>query len=224
MKGSIRNRLAAKIKQVSNEAKTEPAHAYGRVLFNVVEVVALAKVCCAIAGETAASGRAGALESAPAAPTTKPAPTPSTATRVAIDGLAPSSRTAVEALADSYRGLPSAQRPATVAQLETAAGSFGGRAGYSGGMHPVVQELVNANPGKFSRACAECDALSQALRAAEAPTGQPITTVQQAQQTLSGSSIRTARVRGPSSPNHGTPLAPCDSCQPLLDALGIQYR
>ncbi len=134
------------------------------------------------------------------------------------------SRTAVEALADSYRGQIKAGGPKTVAVLETPNGVFNGRSAYSGGLHPVVQELVDANPGLYQGACAECDAINQALRAAEARTGQPITTVEQARQALSGSFVQTARVRGPNSVAHGTPLPPCVTCQPLLDALGIPYR
>jgi YwqJ-like deaminase len=131
------------------------------------------------------------------------------------------SRAAVEALADSYRGQLSSGGPRTVARLQTGNGAFNGRSGYSGGMHPVVQQLVDANPGRFNGACAECDAVSQALRAAEARTGQAITTVEQARQALAGSSLQTARVRGPNSTAHGTPIPPCETCQPLLDALGI---
>ena len=139
--------------------------------------------------------------------------------------------TAVEALADSYRDLPNSQRPATVAELSTAADSFGGRSGFSGQTHPVVQQILdNIPPAKqatWQGNCAEVDAISQALRAAEARTGQPITTIEQARQALSGSTMQTAKVRPPNSPNaaqNGTPIPPCSSCQPLLDALGIPYR
>lgn len=138
--------------------------------------------------------------------------------------VAPVSRTAVEGLADSYRGQLNSEGPRTVARLETPAGAFNGRSGYSGGPHTVAQQLVDAKPARFSGACAECDAVSQALRAAETRTGQPITTVEQAHQALSGSSVQTARVRGPNSTAHGTPMPPCETCQPLLNALGILYR
>jgi YwqJ-like deaminase len=137
---------------------------------------------------------------------------------------APANRTAVEVLADSYRGLPPNERPLTVACLETPSGSFGGRSSYAGEAHPVVQKLVAAYPGRFNGACAECDAISQALLAQEAAAGQPITTIEQARQALAGSSIQTARVRGPNSAAHGTPISPCETCQPLLDDLGITYR
>ncbi len=99
----------------------------------------------------------------------------------------------------------------------------------SGQPHPVAQQVLDSIPpaqrakGIHGR-CAEVDAVSQALRAAEARTGQPITTVEQARQALSGSSMQTARVRGPNSTQHGTPIDPCDSCTPFLDALGIPYR
>jgi RHS repeat-associated protein len=151
--------------------------------------------------------------------------------RLPAGGAQANSRAAVEALADSYRGLPSNQRPSTVALLETSSGAFVGRSGFTGQPHPVVQQVLDSMPlaqrASWHGRCAEVDAISQALLVVEARTGQPITTIQQAQQAISGSTIQTARVRSATSPNaaqHGTAIPPCDSCQPLLDVLGILYR
>jgi hypothetical protein len=144
--------------------------------------------------------------------------------RPPVSQTSPSSRAAVETLADSYQNLPSRQRPDTVARLQPPSGRpFNGRSGYAGEPHEVVRELIKANPGRFQGNCAECDAV-EALRAHERATGERVTTVEQARKVLAGSYIQTARVRPPSMPSHRDPHEPCDTCQPLLDALGINYR
>jgi hypothetical protein len=173
---------------------------------------------------------------APAASTTSTAP--STASAPATQPPSPSAtanapanpRAMIQALAEAYRGLPSAQRPGTVALLETSAGSFVGRSGFVHSVHPVVQQILDSIPQNqraiWHGRCAEVDAISQALRAIETRTGQSITTIEQARQILSGSRIRTAIIRSAISNKaalHGTSKPPCQSCQFLLDSLGLQY-
>jgi RHS repeat-associated protein len=147
-----------------------------------------------------------------------------------VEGLAEvPNRTAVEALADSYRGSLKTGGPRTVAVLATQNGPFNGQSGLSGPTHPVVKQLLDNIKSKglseelFHGQCAEVDAVSKALFEAEERTRQKITTVAQARKVLSGSSMQTARVRGPNSSQHGTWKSPCDSCAPWLQALGISY-
>jgi RHS repeat-associated protein len=146
----------------------------------------------------------------------------------AAPGAGAGNRAAVEALADSYRGSLKTGGPKTVAVLETPGGTFNGRSGFPGQPHPVAQQVLDGIPvgqrSLFHGGCAEVDAVSQALLAHEARTGQQITTVDQARQALAGSSVQTGRVRGPDSSQHGTPIVPCNSCDPFLAALGITYR
>jgi hypothetical protein len=88
------------------------------------------------------------------------------------------------------------------------------------------KSLVDTYPElyMYKRACAECDAISQALREAKAQRGQPITTIKEARQILEGSTIQTAEVRGWERMDHGDPIDPCPTCQYLLDKLGIHFQ
>ena len=142
--------------------------------------------------------------------------------------LNPANRSAVEALADFYRGQLSTGGPKTVAVLKTSNGSFNGRSGFSNAPHPVVQQVLDSIPqdqrALFHGNCAEVDAVSQSLRAAEVRTGQQIVSIDQATNVLAGASVQTARVRGPNSTQHGTPIPPCESCAPFLKALGVLHE
>ncbi len=56
-------------------------------------------------------------------------------------------------------------------------------------------------------------------------TGVSVTTVEEARKVLGGSSIQTAKVRGPGKPDHGRPHYPCeDTCGPVLAKLAVDYR
>jgi hypothetical protein len=160
--------------------------------------------------------------------------------RIESNGLNPNnpaaasaSRTAIEALADSYRGLSNSQRPATVARLVPREGSpIAGRSVSRNPIHEVITDYYADRPAHPNNLqCAEIDAISQALRAHEAATGTRITTLEQARAVLQGSRIQTASVRRATGSNparlaeHGRPVPPCpNGCDLLLRDLGIVYE
>jgi hypothetical protein len=86
-------------------------------------------------------------------------------------------RTGIDEVADSQRGLPADQRSNTVSRLDTETGPYTGRSGYPEDPHPVVRYLAKKYPGESDGRCAECDAISKALRAREKATGKQILTV-----------------------------------------------
>lgn len=123
-------------------------------------------------------------------------------------------RSAVTDLADSYPSPPGVGDPRTVAVLDTpSGGSYPGRSGFPGQPHAAVREALDAVPpgarSPFHGQCAEIHCLMQAFEAGD---------------DVAGGTLSTARVRGPNSPAHGTPIPPCPSCQPVLDKLGVRYR
>jgi len=143
---------------------------------------------------------------------------------------APGPRTAVETYAESVRNLPDGERPFVVATVESATGTYYGRSGFTTPVHPVIAELLESipmnqrNPLHHAR-CAEVEALSQALYAAEARLGRPVTTAGEASELLSGSVVQTAQVRSPNttSLDQGQEVMACNSCQWLLDLLSLSY-
>ncbi|WP_339744832.1 tandem-95 repeat protein [uncultured Rubinisphaera sp.] len=137
-----------------------------------------------------------------------------------------SGRTAIDILAGSQTSLNRKNRPATVAILDTQTGrTYQGQSTSGSSLHPVVDTLVKKYPSDFGNQCAELDTISQALWDYTFRTGIDVTSVEQARQILTGSTIQTARVRNPEHPQHGTPIAPCAaSCESILLDLGITYQ
>jgi RHS repeat-associated protein len=142
------------------------------------------------------------------------------------------SRTAIEALADTFRGLSNSLRPAAVARLVLRSGNpISGRSTSGSPIHEVITEFYANRPAHPNRLqCAEIDAISQALRAQETATGNRVTTLAQARAALQGSRMQTARVRlATGNPDrvaqHGTSIAPCENgCDLLLQELGIAFE
>jgi hypothetical protein len=125
-------------------------------------------------------------------------------------------------LADEARELD--PRPNTVARLENEDGSFTiGRSGFEVEPHPVVQAALDDVPMHWQSAyhgkCAEIDAMSQNVRAAEAAGRDPASANQ-------GAFIQTAQVRGQDGDQsrHGVAQAPCSSCQHVMNQLGVAYH
>ncbi len=122
-------------------------------------------------------------------------------------------RQKLRAYADGFRP-PSETGPKTVAAMQSTSGRvYLGRSGFRSKLHPDIRNaldevLPSARQGFHGR-CAEIDCVNQALRSGDDPTG---------------SVISTARVRGMSSAQHGTPIDPCPSCAHVLDVLGGTYQ
>lgn len=116
-------------------------------------------------------------------------------------------------LADTYPRPPREGDPRTVAVLETPShGLYPGRSGFSEPNHPEVQHALdnvpNGSRSPFHGRCAEIDCLNQSYTAGDIP---------------SGGALGTARVRGPNSAAHGTPIEPCASCADVLQQLGVAW-
>jgi hypothetical protein len=122
---------------------------------------------------------------------------------------------AATALADTMKRPPVAgQDPLTVGVLETpSAHRYPGQSGSGAPTHPTVQAALDNVPLSqregFHGQCAEIQCLSSAAAAGE---------------TLQGSVISTARVRGPNSTQHGTSIPPCRSCEHVLQQLGVKHQ
>ena len=123
-------------------------------------------------------------------------------------------------LADTVPRPPRRPNPLTVAVMRTPDGAlYGGGSNFrerSGSSRTVplrVQQALDNVPEEvredFHGHCAEIDAISQAVEEGKR---------------VSGSHIATARVRGFNSAQHGTPHAPCPSCQHVIDELGVTYE
>lgn len=118
--------------------------------------------------------------------------------------------------ADSVRSLHKDTRPSVAAALQTRDGkifdSLSGPTHDPVELHPRVQDALDQIPeterSDYHGSCAEPKAISKALHAGA---------------DLAGSSISTAKIRGPNSEQHGAPYDPCKSCARMLDSLGIQY-
>jgi YwqJ-like deaminase len=114
-------------------------------------------------------------------------------------------------LADRQVRPPGEGDPRTVAVLRTLSG--GTYEGVSGsGVAPAdsVQEALDSVPEDirpgFHGECAEIQCISQAV---------------QAEDPVEGGDMAAARVRGPNSPAHGTPIEPCASCAWVMGRFGI---
>ena len=109
--------------------------------------------------------------------------------------------------------MSSGERPNAVAVIEVPNGQIVRAYNRQGIQCDEVQNVLDilGNRNNFNRQCAEVNAVSIARNN---------------KFDLKGAIITVANVRGPNSTNgiHGTPKAPCNVCQPLLDFYGIQYR
>jgi hypothetical protein len=128
-----------------------------------------------------------------------------------LETAAAAQRAPLTELANSFPRPPGSGDPLTVAILETpSGGSYPGRSGFPGQPHPDIQASLDSIPSegraRFHGRCAEIHCLTQALDAGDDVTG---------------GTIEAARVRGPNSELHGTTIAPCDSCQAVLDKFGV---
>ncbi|TMP82320.1 hypothetical protein CWB73_05375 [Pseudoalteromonas phenolica] len=114
-------------------------------------------------------------------------------------------------LADKAQGLPSSQRPNTVAVIKHKDGTVTVGRNQGGYQNSTVQNaLDNAPANCFAGQCAEINALSRALNKGRS---------------LDGATISVSNVRGAGSTSgiHGTPKAPCTTCSSVLDQLGVKY-
>jgi RHS repeat-associated protein len=114
-------------------------------------------------------------------------------------------------LADKAQGLPSSQRPNTVAVIKHKDGTVTVGRNQGGYQNPTVQNaLDNAPANCFAGQCAEINALSRALNKGKS---------------LDGATISVSNVRGAGSTSgiHGTPKAPCTTCSSVLDQLEVKY-
>jgi hypothetical protein len=109
----------------------------------------------------------------------------------------------------------------------TGFGDFAGRSKYSGQPPDFLVRFYENLPlddQENDLKCAEIDGIIQAIHAYEQITGAHISSIEQAREVLGGSQGLTALVRKENTRHadeHGMPKAPCKSCQPLLDAVGI---
>lgn len=114
-------------------------------------------------------------------------------------------------LADKAQGLPSSQRPNTVAVIKHKDGTVTVGRNQGGYQNSTVQNaLDNAPANCFAGQCAEVNALSRALNKGRS---------------LDGATISVSNVRGAGSASgiHGTPKTPCNTCSSVLDQLGVKY-
>ncbi|RFA24287.1 hypothetical protein CAI21_22290 [Alkalilimnicola ehrlichii] len=112
-------------------------------------------------------------------------------------------------LADKVQGLPSSQRPNTVAVIQHQDGTITVGRNQGGVQNSTVQNaLDNAPANCFAGQCAEINALSRALNKGRS---------------LDGASISVSNVRGPASISgvHGTPKPQCETCSSVLDQLDV---
>ena len=118
--------------------------------------------------------------------------------------------------AGRMRLVPETTRPSIVAELNTPGGqSYLGRSGFTKKLHPETSSALSEVPesvrSNYHGRCGEVDAVNNAFNAGET------------RGTLKGSTMQTAKVRGPNSTAHGLSQEPCGSCNPLLDLLGITF-
>lgn len=114
-------------------------------------------------------------------------------------------------LADKVQGLPSSQRPNTVAVIKHKDGTITVGRNQGGVQNSTVQNALDKAPSNcFAGQCAEINALSRALNKGRS---------------LDGATISVSNVRGASSTSgiHGTPKAPCTTCSSVLDQLGVKH-
>lgn len=115
-------------------------------------------------------------------------------------------------MADRAQGLPSAQRPNTVAVIKHKNGTYTVGRNQGGVQNATVQDALNKAPqNNFGGQCAEINAVSRALNKGRS---------------LEGAEISISNVRGPNSSTgiHGTPKAPCETCVSVLDQLNIKVN
>lgn len=115
-------------------------------------------------------------------------------------------------LADKVQNLPSAQRPNTVAVIQTADGRYIVGRNSGGVINSEVQSALNEiGVNAFQGNCAEVNALSRAINKGV---------------DLEGASISVSNVRGPLSTSgvHGTPKPPCSTCEPLINFFNLQLK
>ena len=123
-------------------------------------------------------------------------------------------RSSAQLYADELRGLPASQRPSVAAVLESPTGaSVRGHSSFPTSTNSRVADVlddvpVGSRPPYHGR-CAEIHCISKAL-----DEGLDV----------SGSTISTSTVRGPTSAGHGLPVNPCTSCQAVLAKFGVTYR
>jgi hypothetical protein len=140
-------------------------------------------------------------------------------------GLAPDCEQALQAarnradVEQARRGANKHTRPTSSAGLSVPGhqGTFSGASVKGGGdhpnLHPDVQAAYDRVPqeirervGNQHGRCGEAEALSDAMRAGVDPRGGAMAAVE---------------VRAPGNPKHGVPKPPCESCQHVLDQLGV---
>ncbi|MCP3869277.1 MAG: hypothetical protein GY703_14475 [Gammaproteobacteria bacterium] len=113
-------------------------------------------------------------------------------------------------MADKVQGLPSSQRPNTVAVIKHKDGAITVGRNQGGVTNPTVQGALSRAPQNcFGGQCAEINALSRALNKGRS---------------LDGAEISISNVRGAGSASgiHGTPKTPCATCSSVIDQLGVK--
>jgi len=125
----------------------------------------------------------------------------------------PNGPTASEYADAQPRPPKSGSDPRTVSRLGLEDGSsYLGRSGHRTGLHSDLAAALNGVPASARRdwhgECAEIDSMNQALHDGRA---------------LTGGAMTTARVRGPNSSSHGSSIAPCGSCTPILTQFGVRF-
>jgi RHS repeat-associated protein len=121
-------------------------------------------------------------------------------------------QTPAQRLADRAQGLPSAQRPNTVAVITHSNGTMTVGRNQGGVVNAVVQGALERAPQNcFDGQCAEINALSRALNEGRS---------------LDGATVSVANVRGAGSTSgiHGTPKTPCSACESVLQQLGVDVQ
>ncbi|MFY1696749.1 YwqJ-related putative deaminase [Solwaraspora sp. WMMA2101] len=93
-------------------------------------------------------------------------------------------------------------------------------------LHPLIRRLLHEVPvaqrERFAGWCAEPVLLSDRLYAVAQRTGQAELSPAAARAALWGARLRLTLVREPDDPAHGTAVAPCRTCQYLLDWAGVE--
>ncbi|WP_262412624.1 YwqJ-related putative deaminase [Actinacidiphila acidipaludis] len=97
-------------------------------------------------------------------------------------------------------------------------------------LHPIVQDFLDALPvaqrERFTGRCPEAVLISRHLTAVEAGRGKRASrkplTQSEARKALRGAKLTARRIREAGDPTHGTYVAPCRSCAPLLAHFGVR--